>query len=100
MLQGSIDNLELLVELPIKAAEDTHFRVRWAAINAIEEFSNDLKPEFQLQYYQQVLPALSKALNFSMHPCIQVHGLPLPSHITSLCKEYYECRIPFFFFKS
>ncbi|XP_043818146.1 importin subunit beta-3-like [Manihot esculenta] len=74
MLQGSIDNLELLVELPIKAAEDTHFRVRWAAINAIEEFSNDLKPEFQLQYYQQVLPALSKALNLSMHPCIQVQA--------------------------
>ncbi|KAF2284123.1 hypothetical protein GH714_019243 [Hevea brasiliensis] len=70
----SIDKFDILVEQPIKAVDDTHFRVRWAAIGAIEEFSCYLNPEFQLQYYQKVLPALIKALNFSSHPCIQVQA--------------------------
>ncbi|KAF2293105.1 hypothetical protein GH714_036794 [Hevea brasiliensis] len=46
----SINELDLLVEQPMKAVDDTHFRVRWAAINAIQEFSKNLNPDFQFQY--------------------------------------------------
>ncbi|XP_058010265.1 uncharacterized protein LOC110631841 isoform X2 [Hevea brasiliensis] len=70
----SINELDLLVEQPMKAVDDTHFRVRWAAINAIQEFSKNLNPDFQFQYYKKVLPALTKALNFSSHPYVQVQA--------------------------
>lgn len=78
VLQESINKLDLLVERPIEAINDTHYRVCWAAINAIEVFSKNLNPEFQFQYYEKVLPALTKALNFSSHPSIQVYDLPHP----------------------
>ncbi|KAG8640919.1 importin-5-like isoform X3 [Manihot esculenta] len=81
----SINKLDLLVERPIEAINDTHYRVCWAAINAIEVFSKNLNPEFQFQYYEKVLPALTKALNFSSHPSIQVQAASTLFHFGKYC---------------
>lgn len=67
--------VSLVADPVMEMVEHIHPRVRWTAVNAIVEFSKNLSPEFQCQYYQKVLPALTKALNDFKNFDIQVHCL-------------------------
>jgi len=52
--------------------EDMHPCVRLTALYTIKQFSKNLKPEFQDQYRDQVLPALTKAMDDFNYPRVQV----------------------------
>jgi hypothetical protein len=49
-----------------------HPCVRLTALYTIKQFSKNLKPEFQDQYRDQVLPALTKAMDDFNYPRVQV----------------------------
>ncbi|XP_047307605.1 60S ribosomal protein L10a-2-like, partial [Impatiens glandulifera] len=53
-----INNFEPIVKMVLGSFQEPHPRVRWAAINAIGQLSTDLGTDLQVQYHQQVLPAL------------------------------------------
>ncbi|KAJ9177667.1 hypothetical protein P3X46_012859 [Hevea brasiliensis] len=82
-----INKLDLVVEPAMKAVEDAHFHVRWAALNAIEEFSKKLNPGFQHQYYNQVLPPLIKASNYFQNPRIQLQAVKALSYFAQHCNS-------------
>ncbi|KAK9271814.1 hypothetical protein L1049_002179 [Liquidambar formosana] len=67
-------NLGQLVGTVLKFIRDPHPRVRWAATNAIMEFSKYLGPELQDQHHQQLLPALITAMDDFQNPRVQVHS--------------------------
>lgn len=67
-----IKNLEQVVAMVLNSFQDPHPRVRWAAINAIGQLSTDLGPDLQVQYHQQVLPALAAAMDDFQNPRVQV----------------------------
>lgn len=56
----------------LNSFQDSHARVRWAAINAIGQLSTDLGPDLQQGYHQQVLPALINAMDDFQSPRVQV----------------------------
>uniref|UniRef100_A0A2C9UWN3 TOG domain-containing protein n=1 Tax=Manihot esculenta TaxID=3983 RepID=A0A2C9UWN3_MANES len=82
-----INKLDLVVQPVMQVVEDTHFRVRWAALDAIEEFSKKLSPEFQHQYYNQVLPALIKASNYLENLRIQLKAVKAISYFSQNCES-------------
>lgn len=63
-----------VVPMVLNLFHDSHARVRWAAIHAIGLLSTDLSPDFQEQQYQQVLPALTGAMNDFQNPRVQAHA--------------------------
>ncbi|ONK77843.1 uncharacterized protein A4U43_C02F11310, partial [Asparagus officinalis] len=63
-----IKNLEKVVHMVLNPFQDPHPRVRWAAINAIGQFSTDLGLDLQVQYHQRVLPALASAMDDFQNP--------------------------------
>uniref|UniRef100_A0A6N2LF39 Condensin complex subunit 1 C-terminal domain-containing protein n=1 Tax=Salix viminalis TaxID=40686 RepID=A0A6N2LF39_SALVM len=65
--------------------QDTHPCVRWTALYAIKQFSKHLKPEFQDQYHEQVLPALTKAMDDFNYPRVQVQAYSALYEFTSNC---------------
>ncbi|KAJ6364531.1 hypothetical protein OIU76_029482 [Salix suchowensis] len=65
--------------------EDTHPCVRWTALYAIKQFSKHLIPEFQDQYHEQVLPALTKAVDDFNYPRVQVQAYSALYEFTSNC---------------
>lgn len=71
-LQVMIKTLEQVVAMVLNSFQDPHPRVRWAAINAIGQLSTDLGPDLQVQYHQQVLPALAAAMDDFQNPRVQV----------------------------
>lgn len=75
-LQVMIKTLEQVVAMVLSSFQDPHPRVRWAAINAIGQLSTDLGPDLQVQYHQQVLPALAAAMDDFQNPRVQVSRCP------------------------
>ena len=67
-----IKNLKPVVSMILNSFQDSHARVRWAAINAIGQLSTDLGPDLQQDYHQQVLPALINAMDDFQSPRVQV----------------------------
>ncbi|CAK7338907.1 unnamed protein product [Dovyalis caffra] len=65
--------------------EDIHPRVRWAALYTIKQFSKRLKPEFQDQYHEQVLPALTEAMDDFNNPRVQLQAYSALFDFTSNC---------------
>ncbi|KAJ6926368.1 importin-5-like [Populus alba x Populus x berolinensis] len=65
--------------------EDIHPCVRWTALYTIKQFSKNLKPEFQDQYRDQVLPALTKAMDDFNYPRVQVQAYSALFEFTSNC---------------
>lgn len=78
LTQVMIKNLDRVVSMVLNSFQHPHPRVRWAAINAIGQLSTDLGPDLQVQYHQQVLPALAAAMDDFQNPRVQVH----------FCKSY------------
>ncbi|PWA89634.1 hypothetical protein CTI12_AA108950 [Artemisia annua] len=66
-----IENSEQVVTMVLNSFHDPHPRVRWAAIDAIEELSIYLGPHLQLQYHARVLPALASAMDDFENPRVQ-----------------------------
>ncbi|PWA85841.1 importin subunit beta-3 [Artemisia annua] len=66
-----IENSEQVVTMVLNSFHDPHPRVRWAAIDAIEELSIYLGPHLQLQYHARVLPALASAMDDFENPQVQ-----------------------------
>ncbi|KAI4340588.1 hypothetical protein MLD38_025407 [Melastoma candidum] len=69
-----IKNLDSVVSMVLALFRDPHPRVRWVAINAFGQLSTDLGPELQVQYHQQVLPALASAMDDFQNPRVQAHA--------------------------
>ncbi|KAF7819275.1 importin-5-like [Senna tora] len=69
-----IKNLEQVVSMVLNAFRDIHPRVRWAAINATGQLSNDLGPELQAQYHHLVLPMLAESMDDFQNPRVQAHA--------------------------
>ncbi|XP_052308240.1 uncharacterized protein LOC127905216 [Populus trichocarpa] len=65
--------------------EDMHPCVRLTALYTIKQFSKNLKPEFQDQYRDQVLPALTKAMDDFNYPRVQVQAYSALFEFTSNC---------------
>ncbi|KAL3596761.1 hypothetical protein D5086_008398 [Populus alba] len=65
--------------------EDIHPCVRCTALYTIKQFSKNLKPEFQDQYRDQVLPALTKAMDDFNYPRVQVQAYSALFEFTSNC---------------
>ncbi|KAL9355120.1 hypothetical protein Peur_053090 [Populus x canadensis] len=65
--------------------EDIHPCVRLTALYTIKQFSKNLKPEFQDQYRDQVLPALTKAMDDFNYPRVQVQAYSALFEFTSNC---------------
>ena len=59
----------------LNSFQDSHARVRWAAINAIGQLSTDLGPDLQTQFHHLVLPALASAMDDYQNPRVQVDFL-------------------------
>ena len=74
-VQVMIKNLEQVVSMVLNSFQDSHPRVRWAAINAIGQLSTDLGPDLQTQYHHRVLPALASAMDDFQNPRVQVNLL-------------------------
>nr|XP_016483704.1 PREDICTED: importin-5-like isoform X2 [Nicotiana tabacum] len=66
--------LEQIMNMVLHAFQDPHPRVRWAAINAVAQFSIDFSPHLQVQYHNFVLPALAAAMDDFQHPRVQAHA--------------------------
>ena len=69
-----IKNLEQVVSMILSQFQGPHPRVRWAAINAIGQFSTDLGPDLQNQHHHIVLPALAAAMDDIQNPRVQVRS--------------------------
>ncbi|KAF8395944.1 hypothetical protein HHK36_019900 [Tetracentron sinense] len=80
-----IKNLEQVVSMVLNSFQDPHPRVRWAAINAIGQLSTDLGPELQVQYHQQVLPALAAAMDDFQNPRVQAHAASAVLNFSENC---------------
>ncbi|KAG8062221.1 hypothetical protein GUJ93_ZPchr0003g18203 [Zizania palustris] len=63
-----IKNLEQVVGMVLNSFQDSHPRVRWAAINAVGQLSTDLGPELQNKLHHVVLPALASAMDDFQNP--------------------------------
>ncbi|KAE8649420.1 hypothetical protein Csa_021659 [Cucumis sativus] len=80
-----IKNLEQVVAMVLNSFQDPHPRVRWAAINAIGQLSTDLGPDLQVQYHQQVLPALATAMDDFQNPRVQAHAASAVLNFSENC---------------
>lgn len=82
-----VKNLDSVVSMVLGSFRDPHPRVRWAAINTIGQLSTDLGPDLQVQYHQQVLPALASAMDDFQNPRVQVWTRELSYLIEWLCYQ-------------
>jgi hypothetical protein len=80
-----IKNLEQVLNMVLSSFQDSHPRVRWAAINAIGQLSTDLGPELQVQYHQRVLPALAAAMDDFQNPRVQAHAASAVLNFSENC---------------
>lgn len=78
-------NLEHVVAMVLNSFRDPHPRVRWAAINAVGQLSTDLGPELQIQYHQQVLPALASSMDDFQNPRVQAHAASAVLNFSENC---------------
>ncbi|KAL5708569.1 Importin-5 [Ranunculus cassubicifolius] len=78
-------NLEQVVLMVLNSFRDPHPRVRWAAINAVGQLSTDLGPDLQIQYHQQVLPALASAMDDFQNPRVQAHAASAVLNFSENC---------------
>ncbi|MCD7457320.1 hypothetical protein HAX54_034869 [Datura stramonium] len=69
-----IKNLEQVVNMALNCFQDSHPRVKCAAVCAIGLLSLILSPHLQKQYHNQVLPALSAAMD-DFHPRVQAYAI-------------------------
>lgn len=74
-MQVMINDLSPVVSMVLNSFQDPHPRVRWAAVNAVGQLSTDLGPELQVNYHQQLLPALAAAMDDFQNPRVQVRDL-------------------------
>lgn len=68
------EHLGEVVEKILLLSRDPHTRVRWAAINAIGQFSKDLAPELQQKFHQQLVPELLTAMDDFRNPRVQAQA--------------------------
>ncbi|KAH6766520.1 ARM repeat superfamily protein [Perilla frutescens var. hirtella] len=80
-----IKNLEQVLNMVLNSFQHPHPRVRWAAINAIGQLSTDLGPDLQVQYHQQVLPALAAAMDDFQNPRVQAHAASAVLNFSENC---------------
>ena len=70
---SNVENLALFVQWAFMAAKHDHPQVRYAALQLIGQYSEDLNPEFQEKYYEEYVP-LSLALFQDKVPRIVAHA--------------------------
>ncbi|XP_057546144.1 uncharacterized protein LOC130825114 [Amaranthus tricolor] len=80
-----IKNLEQVVSMVLNSFQDSHARVRWAAINAIGQLSTDLGPDLQTQFHHLVLPALASAMDDFQNPRVQAHAASAVLNFSENC---------------
>ncbi|KAK4790478.1 hypothetical protein SAY86_017782 [Trapa natans] len=88
-----IKNLDRVVSMVLSSFQDPHPRVRWAAINAVGQLSTDLGPDLQVQYHQQILPALAGAMDDFQNPRVQAHAASAILNFSENCTP--EILLPY-----
>ncbi|XVF30790.1 hypothetical protein REPUB_Repub16aG0088900 [Reevesia pubescens] len=78
-----LEDLEEIVPQILKSVNDSHPRVRMAAINAIRRLSVDFCPLFQIQYHEIVLITLLKVMDDFQNPELKI---PAASAVLSFIK--------------
>eukprot|EP01006_Ploeotia_vitrea_P033760 TRINITY_DN65626_c6_g1_i2.p1 TRINITY_DN65626_c6_g1~~TRINITY_DN65626_c6_g1_i2.p1 ORF type:complete len:844 (-),score=60.36 TRINITY_DN65626_c6_g1_i2:38-2569(-) len=66
-------NLGTVVQMVLKHLDDTHERVRWAAVHCLAQFCNDFQPGLQATLHSMVLPAFMRMLGDSV-PRVHAHA--------------------------
>ena len=54
--------------------KDNHFRVRYAACNALGQMATDFSPDFQEKFHRKVIPELVVVLDDHLNPRVQAHA--------------------------
>ena len=62
-----------VVDMVIKFFQDPHPRVRYAAINCLGQMASDFSPDFQNEFHQILMPALTAVMD-DPSPQVQGHG--------------------------
>lgn len=66
--------LEDVVAAVLPFCQDSHYRVRYAACNALGQMANDFSPSLQRKFHEKVIPALLLALDDFDTPRVQTHA--------------------------
>uniref|UniRef100_F6HI02 Importin subunit beta-1/Transportin-1-like TPR repeats domain-containing protein n=1 Tax=Vitis vinifera TaxID=29760 RepID=F6HI02_VITVI len=85
MLRGIHTDLTSVIQIASISSQDSHPRVRWAAIDLLEQLSKYLCPQLQNQHHQLVIPLLTKALLDFQNPRIQAHAASAISCFSQSC---------------
>ncbi|XP_057421622.1 uncharacterized protein LOC130715529 isoform X2 [Lotus japonicus] len=80
-----IKNMDHVLSMVLDSFHDPHARVRWAAVNAIRQWSTDLGPDLQVKYHHLVLPALAGAIDDSQNPRLQAYAASAVSIFAENC---------------
>ncbi len=78
-------DLGLIVQWALKATEHNHPRIRYAAIQVIEQFSIKLNPLFQEMYYEAFVNVCPRLLNDPV-PRVVAHTLFCTTNFFTNCK--------------
>ncbi|XP_034684095.1 importin-5-like [Vitis riparia] len=78
-------DLTSVIQIASISSQDSHPRVRWAAIDLLEQLSKYLCPQLQNQHHQLVIPLLKKALLDFQNPRIQAHAASAISCFSQSC---------------
>ncbi|KAJ9703056.1 hypothetical protein PVL29_004711 [Vitis rotundifolia] len=78
-------DLTSVIKIASRSSQDSHPRVRWAAIDLLEQLSKYFCPQLQNQHHQLVIPILTKALLDFQNPRIQAHAASAISCFSQSC---------------
>ena len=65
----SIDKIQTFVSLITNSFANEHPKVRFATAHAIGQLADDLKPEFQVKYFDEIFPLIIQGLNDPVERC-------------------------------
>lgn len=71
-MQVMIKDIESVVHMVLVSFGDPHIRVRWAAVNAMDQLYMDFGPEMPQQFHQKIAPVLIDAVGDFQNTFIQV----------------------------
>jgi importin-5 len=81
-----LNQLKEIVIFILNYAYDSHPKVRYAFLHAIGQIADDMHPDFQERFHEQVIPLLLKTLNDSV-PRVVAHAFAALTNFLEGCKR-------------
>uniref|UniRef100_A0A7S2ZHW7 Importin N-terminal domain-containing protein n=1 Tax=Rhodosorus marinus TaxID=101924 RepID=A0A7S2ZHW7_9RHOD len=78
------EQLDKVTMMALKHFEDSHPRVRWAAVHCIGQMCTDFAPAMQKNFHAQIVPSLIKIMDDVNQPRVQSHGA---AALINFCEE-------------